>query len=139
MSRGFLAGLAVGAVLVIASCSSAGGSTGPSAAPSAGVSAGASASSSTSPVCTDTTEPGTVAVSIEDFEFTPAAITARTGQVITFTNTGFEHHNATSDAGCATKTLQTGERDGLVFMTAGRYPFRCSVHGWMTGTITIGG
>ena len=64
-------------------------------------------------------------------------ITARVGQVIAFTNTGFEHHNATLDAGgCGTRTLadrrarRSRVRDGR---DATRY--HCTVHTWMTGTI----
>jgi plastocyanin len=123
--RGLLS--AAGIVLVLAACTSGPGSASPSPAASPGCERTA-----------QTAEPGSVAVSIKDFEFEPAAIEARAGQVIAFTNTGFEHHNATLDGGgCATTTLATDERDGLVFTTAGRYGFHCSVHTWMTGTISI--
>lgn len=121
-----------------ASPSSLSASSGLSSPP--GASRSPEASASPASVCRETRKPGTVKVSIADFEFKPTAIKARTGQVIGFTNTGFESHNATLDAaGCATKTLQTGGRDGLVFSAAGSYPFHCTVHAWMTGTITIGG
>jgi plastocyanin len=119
--------LVAGLALVLATCATGPGST--------------SSTSSASPGCEKTAhtdEPGSVAVSIKDFEFEPAAIEARAGQVIAFTNTGFEHHNATLDTGgCATTTLATDERDGLVFTTAGRHGFHCSVHTWMTGTIAV--
>jgi plastocyanin len=85
-----------------------------------------------------TAEPGSVAVSIKDFEFAPSAIVAKVGQVVAFTNTGFEPHNATTvDGGCGTNTLQTGESDALVFSLPGSYKFGCTVHRWMTGTFTI--
>ena len=99
--------------------------------PTASASAGAA-------VCRQTDDPGDVAVAIADFEFKPAAIEAKVGQVVAFTNTGFEPHNATtSDGGCGTKTLETGEDDGLVFSAPGSYRFGCTVHRWMTGTFTI--
>jgi plastocyanin len=104
--------------------------TSPSAAFSASPSPGAA-------VCRRTGDPGVVAVSIADFEFTPASIAATVGQVVAFSNTGFEPHNATVEAGCATRTLQTGESDGLVFIVPGHYRFGCTVHAWMTGTFTI--
>ena len=89
-------------------------------------------------VCVETREPAVVTVSIDDFEFEPATIEAETGEVITFSNKGFESHNATLDSGaCATPTLETAGRDGLVFATTGEYPFHCTVHTWMTGTIVI--
>ena len=115
------AALTAAVALILAAC----GSGGPG-------SSGASA-------CKATTEAGAVAVSIEDFAFVPPAIQAKIGQVIAFMNTGFESHNATFDTGgCATTTLQTGTTDGLVFTVAGSYPFHCTVHAQMTGTITIG-
>lgn len=122
MNGRILAGL--GAVaLVMAACSSSGGSA-------------ASASGS---ACTEATGTGAVTVSVKDFAFEPAAITAKVGDLVSFTNAGFEPHNATLDAGgCATKTMQTGEADGLRFTVAGSYPFHCTVHIQMTGTITVG-
>ena len=138
--------LAAGAVLVAAACSSGAGT--PSSPASslarssvpAFASQGAATATPAESVCAGTTDPGAIAVEIKDFEFAPANISARTGQVIAFTNTGFEHHNATLDAGgCATRSLATDDRDGLVFATTGRYPFHCTVHPWMTGTIAIVG
>lgn len=122
MFRRQFASVILGAALVAAGCSSGGGS-----------------GSSAAAACRQTTDAGAVTVSIKDFEFTPAAIVAKVGQVVAFTNTGFEPHNATLDAGgCATSTLQTDKTDGLVFGAVGVYPFHCSVHAQMTGTITVG-
>ena len=123
MSHRNLAALAAGVVLVVAACSSGGGTPAPAAS-----------------ACRETTDAGAVAVSIVDFGFQPSAIAAKVGQVIAFTNTGFEPHNATLDDGkCAIPTQQKGGTDGLVFAVAGTYPFHCTVHTQMTGTITIGG
>jgi plastocyanin len=122
MSRRILACLGAFA-LVLAACSSSGGS----------------ASAAAGAACTEATGTGAVAVSIKDFSFEPAAITAKVGDLVSFKNDGFEPHNATLDAGgCATKTLQAGEADGLRFTAAGSYPFHCTVHIQMTGTITVG-
>jgi plastocyanin len=125
MSRRSLSSLVAGLALVVAACSSSASSPGASAA--AGT-------------CSETKDAGAVAVSIKDFEFAPAAISAQVGQVIAFSNTGFEPHNATLDAGgCGTSTLQTGNTDGLIFTVAGTYPFHCTVHTQMHGTITVTG
>lgn len=113
-----------------ASATAAAPSTSSSAAPSASASPGAA-------VCRRSGEPGVVAVSIADFEFKPASIAATVGHVVAFSNTGFEPHNATVEAGCATRTLQTGQSDGLVFSVPGEYRFGCTVHAWMTGTFTV--
>ena len=123
MFRRQFASVIVGAVLLAGACSSGGGAGSPAAA-----------------VCRETTETGAVAVSIKDFAFEPSAIVAKVGQVVAFKNTGFEPHNATLDTGgCATSTLQTDKTDGLVFGAVGVYPFHCSVHAQMTGSITVGG
>jgi plastocyanin len=122
MSRRQVATVILGAVLVVGGCSSTGG-----------------AGSSSTAACRETTDAGAVTVSIKDFEFAPSAIVARVGQVVAFTNKGFEPHNATLDTGgCATSTLQTDKTDGLVFSAVGVYPFHCSVHAQMTATVTVG-
>ena len=83
--------------------------------------------------------PGGVAVTIADFEFKPASIEATVGQVVAFSNTGFEPHNATTvDGGCATAhPRDRRERRARVQRRRARYPFGCTVHRWMTGTFTI--
>ncbi len=122
MSRRRLVAVVVAAALALAACSSGGGSSAgtTSCVPPAGATGG-------------------VAVSIKDFAFEPSAIVAKVGQVVAFTNTGFESHNATLDAGgCGTPTLDTGQVGQLVFAAAGVYAFHCTVHAQMTGTITVG-
>jgi len=116
----------------------------PSSVPSLAASASPSPSSAIVPgspdpsVCISSTEDPVVKVTIEDFAFQPSLVQAETGEVITFSNTGFESHNATLDSGaCATPTLETAGRAGLVFSTTGEFPFHCTVHNWMTGTIVI--
>ena len=125
MSRRILASLAA-ITLVIAACSSSGGASAP--APSVSGSA-----------CAPAIGTGTVAVSMKDFAFDPTAITAKVGDTITFSNTGAAPHNATLDAGgCATPDIQPGSSGGLHFSAAGSYPFHCTIHPDMKGTITVG-
>jgi plastocyanin len=131
------------ALLALAACGSGGGASPQTLAaspPGIRVAPSATTPASASPVaetCRRTDDPGVVAVSIADFEFEPASISAKVGQVVAFSVTGFEPHNATVEAGCGTRTLQTGESDGLVFRVPGSYRFGCTVHAWMTGTFTI--
>ncbi len=110
MSRRSLGTLIAGLALVLAACSSSGSS--PAASSPAASSPAASAASAAGPsaaapsattsaaagTCSETKDAGAVAVSIKDFEFDPAAITAKVGQVVAFSNTGVEPHNATLDA-----------------------------------------
>jgi plastocyanin len=114
-----LTALAAAAILVLAGCSSSGGSAATSA-------------------CKETTDAGAVTVSVVDFAFQPTDVAAKVGQVIAFSNTGSSAHTATLDGGqCATPTIQVGKSDGLVFSAAGTYKFHCSIHSQMTGTIVI--
>jgi plastocyanin len=164
MARYPIAIVALSVVLVlVAGCSdqsAAGQSPGTSAPPSPPATASAtpstpapsvsaSASASVAPsvgvagspdpsICVASTGTAVVKVAIEDFDFQPATIQAETGEVIMFSNTGFESHNATLDSGaCRIPTLETGGRHGLVFKATGSFPFHCSIHTWMTGTIVI--
>ena len=137
MSRRSLGTLIAGLALVLAACSSSGSSPPPRPRPHR-PSAPSAATSAAAGTCSETKDAGAVAVSIKDFEFDPATITAKVGQIVAFSNTGAEPHNATLDAGgCATATLQTSQADGLVFTAAGTYPFHCTVHTQMKGTITV--
>ena len=128
--------LAASAVLVLAACSS-GGSTASSGGGTAS-SPGGVASTAAS-VCKETADAGAVAVKIIDFAFQPSDVTAKTGQVIAFSNTGTTGHTATLDSGgCATSTIDAGKSDGLVFSVAGTYKFHCAIHPTkMTGTIVV--
>ena len=120
-------------MLTLAACGGGAATTAPSAAPSAAASAPAAELP-----CAPTGDAGTVAVSIKDLAFNPSAITAKVGDVITFTNDDSPNHTATLDVGdCGTQSLATGESEGLTFSAAGTYPFHCAIHSSMTGTITV--
>jgi plastocyanin len=134
-----LTGLALGAVLLLAACSSSAATVAPSAAaPTAEASTAAGASAAGGAACSESAAAGQVAVSIKDFAFAPADITAKVGQVITFTNNDSAPHTATLDDGsCSTGTISPGTSDGLMFSVAGTYPFHCKIHTNMKGTITV--
>jgi plastocyanin len=116
---------------MLAACSS--GTSSPAASANSG------GASSAAGACKESTDTGAVAVTVIDFAFQPNTITATTGQVIAFSNTGTASHTATLDDGsCATGTIAAGKSDGLVFTTAGTYTFHCSIHPTqMKGTITV--
>lgn len=135
-----LAGLAVGAVLLLAACSSSGATAAPSAAaPSAQASTAASASAAGGgAACSQSADAGQVAVSIKGFAFGSGDIQAKVGQVVTFTNNDSAPHTATLDDGsCSTGTISPGSSDGLMFTAAGTYAFHCKIHSNMHGTVTV--
>ncbi len=133
--------VAAGAVLLLAACSGGGATSAPSSAPSAEASVEASAEASApaaGAACSESAAAGEVAVTIADFVFSPADITATVGQTVTFTNNDPAPHTATLDDGsCTTPNIDQGGSDSLTFTAAGTYPFHCNVHPNMKGTITV--
>jgi len=123
MSRPALTTMAAVALIALAACS-------PGAEPSGSTAAAAT--------CSESTAAGAVAVTIINFAFQPVDISAKPNEVIGFTNTGSAPHTATLDEGdCKTPTLNGGDSGGLTFSAAGTYPFHCSIHPAMKGTIVI--
>ncbi len=83
---------------------------------------------------------GTVSVSIVDFAFNPKTITIPVGTTVRWTNTGNAPHTVTStssprafDSG----TLNSGDTFQHTFTTAGQFPYHCSIHPSMTGTVIV--
>ena len=77
-------------------------------------------------------------VSIEDFQFNPAAIEVDAGSTVTWTNNGEEPHTATADDGSFDSgTLQPGDTFSYTFDQEGEYPYLCEIHPSMTGTVTV--
>jgi plastocyanin len=117
---------AVGLALVLAACGGGGAST---TAPG-GTSAG-------SAPCADTTEATVVNATVEGNAWGP--VSANVGEVITWTNADSVSHSvALDDGSCAMSgTIPGGGTKSLKFSVAGTFPFHCSVHPSMKGTITI--
>ena len=141
MHRRLLVTLSAAAILILSACSSGGATSAPTAAASAAPPAGATAEASApaaGAACAESAAAGEVSVAVKDFAFSPADITAKVGQTITFTNGDSAPHTASLDDGsCTTPNIAPGASDGLTFTAAGTYPFHCNVHPNMKGTITV--
>jgi plastocyanin len=131
-------------MFLVAACSGSASTAAPAAsAPAASEPAASAGGESGAPAagaaCTPSTEAGTVQVKIANFAFDPAEITAKVGDVVTFTNNDSAGHTATSDtdAACTTDTIANGATGSLMFSAAGTYPFHCKIHPNMKGTITV--
>ena len=130
------------ALLALSACaSSTGGTAAPAAtapSPAPAGSAPASAPAAGGGGCTTSSEPGAVTAGIENFTFDPADVTAAVGETITWTNADSAPHTVTLDDGaCDTGNIAQNASAGLVFDAAGTYPYHCTIHPNMTGTITI--
>ena len=116
-------GLSVMATLALAACSGGGGGT----------------TGSVASVCNDSTGPTGVAATVQNKTWSQP-INAKVGDVITWTNSDNVPHKVALDDGSCTMSANidpSGGTHSLVFTKAGTYPFHCTVHPTMTGTITI--
>ena len=99
---------------------------------------------------------GSVAVSIQDFSFSPASVTIKAGTTVRWTNNGPSPHTTTSDGGLwssATLSAPTsgggygggGTAGGVFdfkFTQPGTFPYHCSLHPpsmypGFTGMVTV--
>jgi plastocyanin len=115
--------LSITATLALAACSGGGSATtGPVAS-----------------VCTDSTGTTVVAATVANKTWSQP-ITAKVGDVITWTNNDSVPHKVGLDDGSCTmgaNIAPSGGTASLVFTKAGTYPFHCTIHPSMKGTITI--
>ncbi len=77
-------------------------------------------------------------VNIQGFAFNPAAHTITQGDTIVWTNFDGVSHSSTSDGGFwDSGLLSTGQSFTFVFSDAGSFPYHCTPHPSMQGTITV--
>ncbi|MEW2546199.1 cupredoxin domain-containing protein [Streptomyces sp. NPDC047002] len=120
------AALAVGA-LAVAGCSGGGGGGGasPSARPPSASSAPAA---------------GGHTITVDDFRFAPSRLTVKAGTRITVTNKDTTAHTVTGTGSGKFDTGHIAPGRTASFTaprTAGSYPFDCSIHPFMKGTLTV--
>jgi plastocyanin len=77
-------------------------------------------------------------VKIDNFTFSPAVITVKSGTQITWTNADDIPHTVVSDSKAfKSKVLATGERFTMTAGKTGTYPYSCSIHPNMTGKVVV--
>ena len=125
---------AIAVSLVLAACSG-----GTATNPPAGTSGATSGAASAASVCTEPAA-GTAA----DVQATVAGnawgpVAASVGDVITWTNAdAVQHKVALDDGSCTMSANITGDApQSLMFNVAGSFPFHCTIHPNMKGTIAI--
>lgn len=81
---------------------------------------------------------GKNAVTIQNFAFSPATITIKAGQSVTWTNEDSIGHSATADDNSFdTGVLPQGQSKSITFAKAGTYTYHCSVHPNMKATVIV--
>lgn len=80
----------------------------------------------------------TAKVKIQNFKFEPANVTIVEGQTVQFINQDEEPHTATSTDGLFdSKALDTNESWNYTATKPGTFPYICSIHPFMKGTLTV--
>ncbi len=78
------------------------------------------------------------AVTIQDFKFSPDAITVPVGATVTWTNADSTQHTVTADDGSFDSgPLDSGATFSQTFATAGTFTYHCNIHPNMTATVTV--
>lgn len=74
------------------------------------------------------------------YSFSPGTLTIRVGENVTWTNTNSVQHNVVSDSSADPFTsgiLNNGQTYTHQFNQVGTFPYHCSIHPTMTGTIVV--
>ncbi len=83
--------------------------------------------------------PKTWDVDIISFTFSPNELTIRVGDTVRWTNRDSVNHTTTSDDGTTWDSdfLGKDQSFSFTFTSVGTFPYHCSPHPFMTGTITV--
>jgi plastocyanin len=80
----------------------------------------------------------TTEVKIDNFSFGPQTVTVPVGATVTWTNRDDIPHTVVSTDGVfKSKVRDTDEKFSYTFAKAGTYPYFCSIHPKMTGTVLV--
>jgi plastocyanin len=84
--------------------------------------------------------PATAEVKIDNFSFGPATVRVAVGTTVTWTNRDDIPHTVVSTddpRAFKSQVLDTDEKFSYTFAKAGTYPYFCSVHPKMVGTVVV--
>jgi plastocyanin len=130
-------GVGTSLVLVLSACGN-----NPPAGPASSSSGGSSGGGPVGPGLVAVTS-GTAVSTVketDDLKFVPASVNVKVGGIVGFSNGGTTPHNVTfTDAGIASRTMNSGDSFLVKFTSPGTYKYVCTFHApGMAGTITVG-
>jgi amicyanin len=77
-------------------------------------------------------------IKIDNFSFSPSAITVAVGSTVRWTNHDDVPHNVVNDdKSIKSKTMDTDENFSYTFTKPGTYSYFCSIHPKMTGKVVV--
>ena len=81
---------------------------------------------------------GGAQISIQNFSFSPASVTVKAGDTVTWTNNDSATHTVTGDKNeFNSGDVAPGATFSFTFKTAGTVDYHCAIHPSMKGTITV--
>ncbi|GAA3001468.1 cupredoxin domain-containing protein [Actinokineospora diospyrosa] len=97
-----------------------------------------STATSSAPATTGPVAAGGTTVEIKNFTFTPQQLTVAVGTTVTWTFADTAKHNVkATDRSFSSNDLSDGATFTHTFDKPGEFPYICSLHQYMTGTITV--
>ncbi|HTI39143.1 MAG TPA: cupredoxin family copper-binding protein [Vicinamibacterales bacterium] len=77
-------------------------------------------------------------VAIDNFTFGPTEVKIPVGTTVTWVNRDdIPHTVVNTDKAFKSKVLDTDDKFSFTFTRAGKYPYFCSIHPKMTGTVIV--
>jgi amicyanin len=79
-------------------------------------------------------------VTIQNFAFSPQALKVKVGTTVTWTNRDTDAHTVTSQNNSGplgSAALATGQSYSYTFTKPGTYNYLCTIHPFMTATVTV--
>ncbi|TSA44946.1 hypothetical protein D4R51_02730 [bacterium] len=78
------------------------------------------------------------AVTIQNFAFSPASLTIKKGESVTWTNEDSAPHQIASDTNAFSgNAINKGQTYSFTFNTAGEFDYHCAIHPSMKGKIIV--
>jgi len=137
-----VSGVAAGFVLIVATACGGGTSAttkpaGSVAGPASAPAAASQAAAGGAPTCSPGLDTTATQVGIAGFKFTPDAAATTAGKSVSWTNADTAAHTVTFDNGPDCGNVAQAASVSATFPSAGSYPYHCTIHPTMKGTVTV--
>jgi plastocyanin len=77
-------------------------------------------------------------IKIDNFSFGPQTVTVPVGATVTWINRDdIPHTSVSTDGVFKSKVMDTDEKFSYTFTKVGTYPYYCTIHPKMTGTVVV--
>jgi plastocyanin len=128
----------LGATFFLGGCGYQNANQGTAPTPSNNTAKSAPTTNSTAAVPSPTANQASGSVKIQNFAFSPASVTIKKGESVTWTNEDSASHTIVSDSNVfQSGSLANGQTFSFTFNTAGQFPYHCSIHPSMKAMVIV--